>query len=151
MSRRISGMNFDVELLGIMIHVEKATVTINDNTAVTQTRGITDGYVDGDVTADVEYEFDTKNFNLLSQAAKSAGSWRGIAPHDVLYYANSGSEEIKMEAFGVKLLLSDLLDIDGKGGDKNIHKIKGFITSPDFIRINGVPYLSSEDTRHLIG
>lgn len=151
MSRRISGMNFDVELLGIMIHVEKATVTINDNTAVTQTRGITDGYVDGDVTADVEYEFDTKNLNLLSQAAKSAGSWRGIAPHDVLYYANSGSEEIKVEAFGVKLLLSDLLDIDGKGGDKNIHKIKGFITSPDFIRINGVPYLSSEDTRHLIG
>lgn len=151
MNRRISGMNFDVELLGIMIHVEKATVTISDNTAVTQTRGITDGYVDGDVTADVEYEFDTKNFNLLSQAAKSAGSWRGIAPHDVLYYANSGSEEIKVEAFGVKLLLSDLLDIDGKGGDKNIHKIKGFITSPDFIRINGVPYLSSEDTRHLIG
>lgn len=151
MSRRISGMNFDVELLGAMIHVEKATVTINDSTAVTQTRGITDGYVDGDVTADVEYELDTKNFTLLSQAAKSAGSWRGIEPHDVLYYANSGSEEMKVEAFGVKLLLSDLLDIDGKGGDKNVHKIKGFVTSPDFIRINGVPYLSSEDTRHLIG
>ncbi|OIN09082.1 phage protein [Oceanisphaera psychrotolerans] len=151
MSRRISGMNFDVELLGAMIHVEKATLTINDSTAVTQTRGITDGYVDGDVTADVEYELDTKNFNLLSQAARSAGSWRGIEPHDVLYYANTGTDELKVEAFGVKLLLSDLLDIDTKGGDKSIHKIKGFITSPDFVRINGVPYLSRDDTRHLIG
>lgn len=151
MSRRISGMNFDVEILGVMLHVEKATLTINDSTAVTQTRGITDGYVDGDVTADVEYELDTKNFNLLSDAARRAGSWRGIAPHDALFYANTGGEEFRIEAFGVKLQISDLLDIDGKGGAKNVHKIKGFVTDPEFVRINGVPYLSADDTRHLIG
>ncbi|MGR7921925.1 DUF2597 family protein [Zobellella denitrificans] len=151
MSRRISGINFDVEILGTMIHIEKATLTINDSSAVAQTRGITDGYVDGDVTADVEYELDTKNFNRLSDAARRAGSWRGIEPHDVLYYANTGSDEFKVEAFGIKLQISDLLDIDSKGGDKSIHKLKGFVTSPDFVRINGVPYLSGDDTRHLIG
>ncbi|WP_346351934.1 DUF2597 family protein [Oceanimonas sp. AH20CE76] len=151
MSRRISGMNFDVEILGVMVHVEKATLTINDSTAITQTRGITDGYVDGDVTADVEYEFDTKNFNLLSDAARRAGSWRGIEPHDALFYAKADKEEFRIEAFGIKLQISDLLDIDGKGGSKQVHKIKGFVTDPEFVRINGVPYLSADDTRHLIG
>nr|WP_288532599.1 phage protein [uncultured Haemophilus sp.] len=29
--------------------------------------------------------------------------------------------------------------------------MKYFVTSPDFVRINGVPYLSDEDTRDLIG
>ncbi|OXS14006.1 phage tail protein [Zobellella denitrificans] len=151
MTRRLSGMSFDVEIMGYLIHVEKATLSITDNSAVAQTRGIPDGHVDGDVTADVEYELDTKNFNRLGQAARRNGSWRGIPPHDVLFYANTGDEEMKVEAMGVKLQISDLLDIDGKGGSKKIHKLKGFVTSPDFVRINGVPYLSRDDTRHLIG
>jgi len=29
--------------------------------------------------------------------------------------------------------------------------VKGFVTSPDFVHLNGVPYLSKEDTRHLLG
>ncbi|WP_445399948.1 DUF2597 family protein [Zobellella sp. An-6] len=151
MSRRISGQSFDVEILGTMVHVEKATLSITDNSAVAQSRGIPDGFVDGDVTADVEYELDTKNFNQLGEAARRAGSWRGIEPHDALFYANTGNEELRVEAFGIKLQISDLLDIDGKGGAKKIHKLKGFVTSPDFVRINGVPYLSGDDTRHLIG
>ncbi|MNF02230.1 hypothetical protein D3C80_2013500 [compost metagenome] len=68
---------------------------------------------------------------------------------DVMFYANSGSDSLKIEAFGVKLLLSDLLDVDPAGGKKSTHKLKGLVTSPDFVRINGVPYLSSDDTRHL--
>ncbi|MEE6052811.1 DUF2597 family protein, partial [Avibacterium paragallinarum] len=34
---------------------------------------------------------------------------------------------------------------------KSTRKIKYFVTSPDFVRIDGVPYLSSYDTRDLIG
>mgnify|MGYP002759428832 FL=1 len=116
-----------------------------------QTRGIPDGFVDGDVAAEVEFELDAKNFTLLSDAAKRAGSWRGMAPDDVLFYADTGDETMKVEAFGVKLQISDLLDVDPKGGSKGVHKIKGFVTSPDFVHINGVPYLSQEDTRHLLG
>uniref|UniRef100_UPI0005A99D44 phage protein n=1 Tax=Aeromonas rivuli TaxID=648794 RepID=UPI0005A99D44 len=89
-------------------------------------------------------------FKLLIGAAKRAGSWRGMEPDDVLFYANTGGDEIKVEAFGVKLNAADLLDIDPKGGSKSVHKIKGFVTSPDFIHIDGVPYLSKDDTRHLM-
>lgn len=137
--------------MGAMVHVEKASLSITDDSAVAQTRGIPDGYVDGDVAAECEFELDTKNFKLLVDAAKRAGSWRGMEPDDVLFYANTGSEEIRVEAFGVKLNAADLLDIDPKGGSKSVHKVKGFVTSPDFVHIDGVPYLSKEDTRHLLG
>ncbi|WOX50099.1 phage protein [Aeromonas sp. XH] len=151
MTRRISGASFDATLLGAMVHVEKASLSITDNSAVAQTRGIPDGFVDGDVAAELEFELDTKNFSQLADAAKRAGSWRGMEPDDVLFYADTGTETMKVEAFGVKLLVSDLLDIDPKGGSKSVHKVKGFVTSPDFVHLNGVPYLSKEDTRHLLG
>ena len=151
MTRRISGASFDTTLLGAMVHVEKASLSITDNSAVAQTRGIPDGYVDGDVAAELEFELDAKNFKLLCDSAKNQGSWRGMAPDDVLFYADTGDETMKVEAFGVKLQISDLLDVDPKGGSKGVHKIKGFVTSPDFVHINGVPYLSQEDTRHLLG
>ncbi|HHG5564769.1 phage protein, partial [Pseudomonas aeruginosa] len=53
---RISGMNFDITLGDLQVHVEKATLDITDNSAVAQTRGVPDGFVDGDVTASGEYE-----------------------------------------------------------------------------------------------
>ncbi|WP_346205000.1 phage protein [Aeromonas salmonicida] len=151
MTRRISGQSFDTTLMGTMVHIEKASLSITDNSAVAQTRGIPDGYVDGDVAAELEFELDAKNFTLLGDAAKRAGSWRGMKPDDVLFYADTGDETMKVEAFGVKLLLSDLLDVEPKGGSKGVHKVKGFVTSPDFVHINGVPYLSDDDTRHLKG
>ncbi|WP_421179367.1 phage protein [Aeromonas enteropelogenes] len=151
MTRRISGQSFDATLMGIMVHVEKASLSITDSSAVAQTRGIPDGYVDGEVSAECEFELDAKNFKLLSDAAKRSGSWRGMKPDDVLFYADTGDETMKVEAFGVKLQIADLLDIDPKGGSKGVHKLKGIVTSPDFVHINGVPYLSDDDTRHLKG
>ena len=38
-----------------------------------------------------------------------------MAPDDVLFYADTGDETMKVEAFGVKLQISDLLDVDPKG------------------------------------
>ncbi|AUZ76666.1 phage protein [Aeromonas encheleia] len=151
MTRRISGQSFDTTLMGTMVHIEKASLSITDNSAVAQTRGIPDGYIDGDVAAELEFELDAKNFKMLCESAKRQGSWRGMKPDDVLFYADTGDETMKVEAFGVKLVISDLLDIDPKGGSKGVHKIKGFVTSPDFVHINGMPYLSDDDTRHLKG
>jgi hypothetical protein len=150
-TKRVSGINFDTTLMGTMVHVDKGTLTITDATEVAKTRGIPDGYVDGEVGAELEFELDAKNFNLLVDAAKSAGSWRGMEPDDVMFYADTGSDTMKIEAFGVKLMISDLLDIDPAGGKKTTHKVKGIVTDPNFVAINGVPYLSSDDTRHLLG
>ncbi len=53
-----------------------------------------------------------------------------MKPEDVLFYADNGDETMKVEVFGVKLQISDLLDLDPKGGSKTSHKIKGSVTSP---------------------
>jgi hypothetical protein len=38
-----------------------------------------------------------------------------------------------------------LLSIDPKGGEKTKHKVPFDVTSPDFIHINGVPYLDATE------
>ncbi|MHC9396159.1 phage protein, partial [Serratia ureilytica] len=77
--------------------------------------------------------------------------WRGIPPIDLMWYAKAGNEELKVEAFGCKLIVSDILDVDPKGGSIMTHKIKFVVTDPDFVRLGGIPYLESDVTQNLIG
>ncbi|PAU55220.1 DUF2597 family protein [Pseudomonas sp. PICF141] len=146
---RIGGKNFDVNLGDLLVHVESCTLDITDNTAVAQSGGVPNGHVDGDVAASGEMEFDTSNFNLLIEAARSAGSFRELEPFDSVFFAKAGEEELRVEAFGCKLKVSSLLSIDPKGGEKSKHKVPFDVTSPDFIRINGVPYLAAAEIEGL--
>ncbi len=146
---RIGGMNFDVNLGDLQIHIEKATLDITDNTAVAQTGGVPDGHVDGDVSASGEFELDSSNLSLLIEAARRAGSFRKLEPFDTVFFAKAGEDELRVEAFGCKLKVSSLLDIDPKGGSKTTHKVPFDVTSPDFIRINGVPYLDASEIEGL--
>jgi hypothetical protein len=149
MSAKIGGKNFDVNLGDLKVHVESCTLDITDNTAVAQTKGVPDGHVDGDVSAAGEIELDTTNFNLLIESAKSAGSFRALTPFDIVFFAKAGDEELRIEAFACKLRLSSLLSIDPKGAEKNKHKIPFDVTSPDFVKINGVPYLDATEIEGL--
>jgi hypothetical protein len=142
---RLSGMNFNVNLGDIMIHVDTATLSITDNSAVSQTSGVPDGYVDGDVSASGELNVNASQFELISDAAKSAGSWRAMEPFDIMFYGKTAKDEMKVEAFGCRIKLSDILDIDKKGGQASLFKIPFDVTSPDFVHINGVPYLRPEE------
>ena len=146
---RIGGKNFDVNLGDLLVHVENCTLDVTDNTAVAQSRGVPNGHVDGDVSASGEMEFDTSNFNLLIEAARSAGSFRELEPFDVVFFAIAGNEELRVEAFACKLRVSSLLSVDQKGGEKSKHKVPFDVTSPDFIRINGVPYLAAAEIEGL--
>ncbi|ECC3463249.1 DUF2597 family protein [Salmonella enterica subsp. enterica] len=148
---RISGMNVDVSVGGRAIRVKNVTLDITDNSKVIQERGVPGGYVDGDVEASGEIELDTVNFQILREVAREAGSWRGVPPVDFLFYAQSGDEELRIEAFSCKLVISNLVNIDSKGGDALSHKIKFMVASPDFVKIDGLPYLSARDTRDLMG
>jgi len=151
MGQRISGKNFDISLGDLMVHVNKATLEITDNSAVAKDRGVPNGYVDGDVEASGDIEVDATALKLISEAAAKAGSFRQLPLYDALFYAKTGDgDEMKVQAFGCKLKISSLLDIDRKGGEKTMAKIPFDVTSPDFIRINGVPYLSEADTEGLI-
>ncbi len=151
MSKKIAGMNFDFDMQGASIHAETISLSITDNTQVSKTRGIPDGYTDGDVEAEGELELDAQNLIRVQDKARSAGSWRGIEEQDFLFYANTGGTEMKVEVFGCKLMLADILNIDTTSADKSKFKIKYIVTSPDFVHINGISYLSPEDTRDLIG
>ncbi|WP_342653523.1 DUF2597 family protein [Pseudomonas sp. F3-2] len=149
MAAKIGGKNFDVNLGDLQVHVETCTLDITDNTAVAQTKGVPNGHVDGDVAAAGEIEMDTTNFNLLIEAAKTAGSFRSLDPFDMVFFAKAGDEELRVEAFGCKLRLSSLLNIDQKGGEKHKHKLPFDVTSPDFVKINGVPYLDASEIEGL--
>ncbi len=91
MSKRISGMSFDTYLDGDLIHIEKITLDITDNSAAAQTRGVPDGHVDGDVAAEGEIEVSSKVLGVLTAKARAAGSWRGIREHQRCAVSGSGS------------------------------------------------------------
>lgn len=145
----LSGMNFNVNMGDIMVHVETASLNITDNSAASQTSGVPDGYVDGDVSASGEISVNASNFNLISQAAKAAGSWRAMETFDILFYAKTAKDEMKVEAFGCRIKLSDILDIDKKGGSASMFKLPFDVTDPDFVNINGVPYLRPDEIENI--
>ncbi|EPU5969457.1 phage protein [Vibrio alginolyticus] len=147
---RISGKNMHFSLGDYKLKAQKVTLSITDNSAVNKTSGVPDGYVDGDVEASGEIELTTQQFNLLSKAAKQAGSWRGMPDFDALFYGKIDKDELKIEAFGCRIKISDLLDADSNGGSALIHKLPFEVTSPDFVSINGVPYLRPDETEDLV-
>lgn len=150
-SQRISGKNFDIRLGDLALNINKASLSIEDGTEVALDNGVPNGWVAGDTKASGELELDAQAVSLVMEAAKSAGSFRELETFDMLFYAKTGSdEEMKVEAFGCKLVIDSLLDVDKKGGEKHLTKVKYVVTSPDFVRINGVPYLSSEETEGLV-
>ncbi|HCE3098829.1 TPA: DUF2597 family protein [Vibrio parahaemolyticus] len=149
MSMRISGKNMHFSLGDYKLKANKVTLSITDNSAVNKTGGVPDGYVDGDVEASGEMELTTQQFNQLSKAAKQAGSWRGLPAFDALFYGKIDKDELKVEAFGCRIKISDLLDIDTNGGSSLLHKLPFDVTSSDFVHINGVPYLREDETEDL--
>lgn len=149
MGKRIGGRDFDVMLGDFMIHVESMSATIEDGKSVSRTKGVPNGKVAGEVGCSGEIEIDTQNFNVIIDAARKAGSFEDLEDFDIVVNAEVDDETSNIELFGCSLSISDLLNIDPKGGEKSKHKIKFEVTSLDFVRINGVPYLSSKSTENL--
>lgn len=150
MGSRITGKSFDVNFASELIQIKSVTLTITDNSATATTNGVPDGYIAGSVSAEGSITVTSKYFNKLIDIARVAGSFRNMPASDFMFYANTGDEEQKIEAFGCKLKISDLLNADKSSDDETTHTIDYMVTSPDFVNINGVPYLSATDTRNLL-
>ena len=146
---RIGGRDLDIMVGDMMVHVESFSASIEDGKAVAKTRGVPNGYVAGEVSCSGEIEVDTQNFNLIIAAAKSAASFEDLQPFDIVANAETDDEEFNVELFGCALRISDLINSDPKGGEKLKHKLPFDVTSPDFVRINGVPYLARKTTENL--
>ena len=67
----------------------------------------------------------------------------------IVVYGKTAKDEVKVEAFGCRIKLSDLLDVDKKGGQASLFKIPFDVTSPDFVHIDGVPYLRPEEIENI--
>jgi len=148
---QFSGLEVDVSVGDKDITVKKVTVSITDNSKTATSKGVPDGRLPGSVEGTVTFEMDTYNFNIYSDMAKNAGSWRGIEPFDFMaYMKKAGSDlSLKIEAFGLAPKLTDLLDADTDSEDGLVHKIEHDITSSDFVRVNGVPILKESETEHI--
>nr|WP_314738678.1 phage protein [uncultured Haemophilus sp.] len=150
MSREhISGQSFEFFLGGMPIRAEGVTLSISDNTTYAQTHGVPDGWVAGDVSAEGEITLDMTQFQKITRIAQAAGSYRAIPTTDLVFFAQRSGIRSKIEVFGAKLAITDLIDLDPQGGSKSTHTIKYFVTCKNFVRINGIPYLSEDDTRYL--
>lgn len=118
--QRLSGKNFDVYLGDMLVHVESASLDIEDSSEVAKTNGIPNGWTDGEVGASGEIEVDAANLKLVTEAARNAGSFRGLPEFDILFYGSTGDgEESKIEAFGCKLKVSKLADSTPRAGKRS--------------------------------
>lgn len=144
--RRVSESGFSFTLGDFKIRAEKATLSIEDGRKTVKDGGVPNGYVDAEVAASGEIELDANNLSILAEEAKSKGSWQSIEPVDLVFYAKGTMDEEKVEAFGCLLNLSDIVNFDPSSDKKAIVKISYEVTSPDFVRINGVPYLDGART-----
>ena len=136
--------------MGKKIHVESFTLNITDNTAVAKNGGIPHGYVEGDVEASGEIVVDAANLMLISAAAKLAGSWRDLPVFNIDAYATGtnptmGIEVTAVRAHGCKLKLSDVANVDPNSTDKSTYTLQYDVTSPDFVWLNGPPYLPDSE------
>lgn len=143
----LSAMDFDVLVGDLNVKVETMTATITDNRKTAMTRGVPDGFVDGDVSCSGELEVDDKNLTLIMEAARSAGSFRELAAFDVICMGSAGQSKRKIELFGCLFKISDLLNLDQAGGEKTKYKLQFDVTGNEFVRIDGVPYLAERATR----
>ncbi|WLQ14402.1 DUF2597 family protein [Hahella aquimaris] len=148
--KRLSGKDIDVMIGDMLVHVEEVTLSIEDATAVTKTRGIPNGYVDGEVSASGDITVDTTNLQTILDAAKATGSFRALEPFDQVFNGATSGGELRIEAFGCKLRISDLLNAKASGGEQLTHKLAYDVTDPDFVRINGVPYVDASETEKLV-
>jgi hypothetical protein len=144
--RHISGKDFYITVGVFLIQVESATLTITDERTTVKTGGVPNGYVDGDVSAAGEIELDSTYFMILNEAARAAGSWKELDQFDMNFAAIGSMAGVAVQAFGCMLKISDLLNIDPAGKEKHKYKLPFEVTDKDFIKINGVPYLSKLET-----
>lgn len=148
MGRKLTGKDIDVMIGSYMVHIEEVSLTIDDATAPTKTRGIPDGFIEGEVSASGEIQLNSAQFAVITDAAKEAGSFRDLPPFDIVMNAETTEETLNLEAFGCKLRLSDLLSANQTGNERLVHTIAYDVTDSDFVNINGVPYLRAAETEN---
>ena len=149
MSKRLSGrsMKFKVGFLKVNCDFD---LTVNLNNSVAYTNGVPNGDTDGQAEGSGKITVDSRNLAIISAAAKAAGSWREIAPVDIVGAGVTTGDALYIEAFGCRLSLEDIIKSDQNSADQLKHTIGYQVTSSKFVKVNGVSILSDEETADII-
>ena len=151
MTQRVGGMDFDISIGTTLIHVDSISLDVTDNSAVAYTRGVPNGWIKGDKSAEGEMELDEAEFKKLNELARQAGSWEELEVFDILFYAETAGDQSRVEAFGCKLKLSSALNMEPSGGEKATKTVAYMVTSPEFIHLDGVPIIGEASLRGIVG
>ena len=130
---------------GLEVDFENVTLSIEDSGSEAMDKGRPNGFLDGEVKASGEIEVDLENYGIIQQAVRAFGSWSDFPVQDILFFASSDDLEEKVEAFGCKLYLSEVVNAKASGGEKLIKKIPYKVTGKDFVKLNDIPYLPEPD------
>lgn len=148
-TKRIGGKDVRLFVGGFYLTADKFDLKIDDKRAVAQTNGVPNGWVDGEVSASGSITLDSMQFTILMDSlliSGGAAAWKDIDPQDIKAFASAGGLPKNIDAYGCLLRISDLWSTESKGGEKATHTIEFDVTSPDFIHIDGIPYLSAAET-----
>lgn len=148
--KRISGKEVRSYVGDYEVIAEKLNLKIDDKREVAYLRGVPNGYLDGETAADGSITLDSQHFTMLVDGLIAEyGTFQDIPPLDIKFFASAGGLTKDLDAFGCLLKISDLWDSEGAGGKKTEHTIPFSITSPDFIHIDGAPYLSVKSVENI--
>jgi len=143
-TQRFNGLSFDIDLGEFSVHVKKFTLDITDNSTAAKRNGRPDGWLKGDVEASGKITVDRTGLKAFTNAAKSAKSFQDLDTFDIHSYAKLGDDEFKVDAYGCKVKLASLLNIDKGSTDETEFELDFVVTSPKFVDIDGVPYVTQE-------
>lgn len=151
MAARITGRNINLFIGGYPVMFKNASLGIEDGSEVAMTAGMPDGHVEGDKKASGEIEMDYKYFKVIAGLAKASGSYSEIEPLDLDFPAATTGEAFHAKAFGCKFTLSDIINADKNGKTVGTIKLPYFVSSSDFVDIDGVPYASNAESLGIWG
>lgn len=136
---RLNSLAFDVVVGAFLVHFESMSLTITDEGETAMDNGLPSGWLEGGLSGKGQFVIDSKNFMILNEAARAAGSWQTLPPLDVVAVGGAGHEGLAITADKCKFKLSELLNLDKTSKDKSTHTIEFEVTGDQFITINGVP------------
>ena len=143
MNVRYNGLSFDFDIGAAALRAQKFTLDITDDTTPVFRNGRPDGYVQGKISASGTITIDRAGLRILRDIAADAGSWQQLPTFDIDSYAAAGDDDdLKIVAYGCKLKVSKVLDVDTSSSDETMFELPYDVTSPDFVDIDGVPYRS---------
>jgi len=135
----ITGRNVKVTLSnGIQVLFDTVTLNPSLGIGVAKTQGLPDGWTDGEKGADGEIQLNTRELMKLNEEADLDGSWEELEVFDMTFHALQGGLEIRVEAFGCKIEVPNF-NFDATNNERTQHTLPYMVTSPEFIRLNGVP------------